>query len=145
MNLPTYITGTTQTKAYRVLREHVYGVLTQYDLTPSYWSMLGIIAKARNGIRQVEIAHTMHVKAPLVTIMAHKLQERGLIHRVQNQFDARAKLLALTPSGKKFVKTVETALQGQLEQLLSGLTETDLVAYHKVLTTIIANDSAIRK
>ncbi len=145
MNLPTYITGTTQTKAYRILREHVYSVLTQYDLTPSYWSMLGVITIARNGIRQVEIAHTMHVKAPLVTIMAHQLQERGLIHRVQNQFDARAKLLALTPSGKRFVKTVETALQKQLNLLLSGLTEKDLTAYHKVLTTIIANDTTLRK
>lgn len=144
MNLPTYIAGTVQTKAYRVLRERVYNILTQYDLSPSYWSMLGVIAQARNGIRQVEIAHTMHVKAPLVTIMAHKLQEHGYIHSVQNQFDARAKLLALTPSGKKFVKTVEAALHKQLEVLLSGLTEKDLVIYHKVLTTIIANDIALR-
>ena len=73
-------------KAYRLLRQHVYAVLTEYDLTPSYWSMLGIITEARDGIRQVDIARTMHVKAPLVTSMAKQLQGRDLIHSVQNQF-----------------------------------------------------------
>src|SRR5580698_3480568 len=100
MNLPTYITGTVQTKAYRVLREHVYEVLSEYDITPSYWSMIGIIMQARDGVRQAEIAQAMHVKAPLITIMARQLQERSIIQSVQNQFDARAKLLAVTPEGK---------------------------------------------
>jgi DNA-binding MarR family transcriptional regulator len=145
MDLPTYITGTTQTKAYRLLREHVYGVLEQYDLTPTYWSMLGVIMQARDGVRQAEIARTMHVKAPLVTAMARKLQDRDIVQSVQNQFDARAKLLAVTPSGKKFIKTVEIDLHHTLDKLLVGLTENDLRAYHKVLTTIITNDEIIRK
>ena len=140
MNLPTYITGTVQTQAYQALREHVYGVLSEYDLTPSYWSMLGIIMEARNGVRQAEIARAMHVKAPLITVMARQLQKREIVQSVQNQFDARAKLLAITPEGKKFVKTVEQALYKELNGLLTGLTEKDLMTYHKVLTTIIAND-----
>lgn len=145
MNLPTYITGTVQTKAYSLLREHVYSILTQYELTPTYWSMLGIIMQARDGVRQAEIAEAMRVKAPLITVMARQMEERGIVQSVQNQFDARAKLLAITPEGKKIIKTVEAALHQTLDQLLSGLTEKDLIAYHKVLTTIIANDAAIKK
>jgi DNA-binding MarR family transcriptional regulator len=145
MFLPTYVTSNIQTKAYRLLREHVYGVLTQHELTPSHWSMLGIIHQGRDGVRQVEVAEAMHVKAPLVTALARFLQERGLIQSVQNQFDARAKLLALTPAGKKFIKTVEADLYIELEKLLSGLTEEDMKTYNKVLTTIIANDSDLRK
>src|ERR1700752_3058886 len=99
MDLPTYITGTAQKKSYLLLREHVYNVLEEYDLTPSYWSMLGIIMAAKDGVRQVEIARTMHVKAPLVTAMSRQLREKGLVQSVQNQFDARAKLLAITPNG----------------------------------------------
>jgi DNA-binding MarR family transcriptional regulator len=145
MNLPTYITGTTQTKAYRLLREHVYSVLDQYELTPTHWSMLGIIMQARDGVRQVEIAHALHVKPPLVTAMVRQLQDRGIVQSVQNQFDARAKLLAVTADGKKFMKTVETDLNKTLARLLVGLTENDLITYHKVLTTIIVNDAALRK
>ncbi len=145
MDLPTYITGTIQVKAYRLLREYVSAVLAEYALTPTHWSMLGTIMQARDGIRQVEIAHTMHVKAPLVTTMARQLQERGLVQSVQNQFDARAKLLAMTPSGRKLVRTVELDLNKAINTLLTGLTESDLIVYHKVLTTIIANDEALQK
>jgi MarR family transcriptional regulator for hemolysin len=144
MNLPTYITGTMQTQAYRLLREHVYAVLAQYELTPTYWSMLGIILEARDGVRQVEIAKAMNVKAPLITAMAKQMEERNILQSVQNQFDARAKLLAITPEGRKLMKQVETELYHALGKLLTGLTEADLITYHKVLTTIVANDAAIK-
>ncbi|MGC1176470.1 MAG: MarR family transcriptional regulator [Candidatus Saccharimonadales bacterium] len=145
MNLPTYITSTVQTQAYRLLREHIYAVLSQYDLTPTYWSTLGIIFEARDGVRQVDIAQELYVKAPLVTTMARELERRGLVQSVQNQFDARAKLLALTPAGKKLMKNVEADLEARLKKLLNGLTERDLVAYHKVLTTIVSNDTLLKK
>lgn len=145
MNLPTYITGSTQTKAYRVLREHVRSVLREYELTPTHWSMLGIILQAKTGVRPVDIANSLHVKAPLVTAMAQSLEERGLVKSVQNQFDARAKLLAVTPRGKRFVKNVDTALSELLGQLLKGLTESELTAYRKVLTTIISNDAVLKQ
>ncbi|MDL2363013.1 MAG: MarR family transcriptional regulator [Patescibacteria group bacterium] len=145
MNLPTYITGSMQSQAYRTLREHVYTVLEQYELTPTYWSMLGSIIEAKDGVRQVEIARELHVKAPLITAMAKHLEDRNIVQIVQNQFDARAKLLALTPEGKKLIKQIETDLHSHLQQLLTGLTEDDMKTYHKVLTTIVANDAAIAK
>lgn len=143
MNLPTYITGTTQALAYRLLREQVYEVLGRYDLTPTYWSMLGVIIEARDGVRLADIARTLHVKAPLVTNMARTLESRELVKSVPNQFDARAKLLAVTPAGKKFSRDVEQDLRETLKVLLSGLTESELAAYHKVLTTIITNAQAL--
>ena len=144
MTLPTYVTSTTQTKAYRLLREHVYAVLSEYGLTPTHWSMLGIITEARDGVRHVEISDLLHVKPPLVTAMTKQLLEQGMIRSVQNQFDARAKLLALSPTGKLFVKNVEAAMNIALGKLLVGLTEQDLITYQKVLTTIIANDELLR-
>jgi len=139
MNLHTYIAGTIQTKAYRLLRQEVVEVLSGYELTPTYWSMLGIIMESKDGIRQTDVAKHLQVKPPLVTMMTRELQTRGLIVSVTNQFDARAKLLTTTPAGKKFVKTVEANLSKMLNNLLSGLTEADMVTYQKVLTTIIAN------
>ncbi|HSW85613.1 MAG TPA: MarR family transcriptional regulator [Candidatus Saccharimonadales bacterium] len=145
MDLPTYMAGNIQAKAHRQLREHVYEVLDKYELTPTYWSMLGIITHARDGVRQTEIARDLHVKAPLVTLMARKLQDKGFVTSVKNQFDARAKLLAITPEGKKYIKTVESALNKSLSQLLKGLTEDDLATYHKVLVTIINNSESPRR
>lgn len=139
MNLHTYVTGTIQTRAYRLLRQQVIEVLERYELTPTYWSMLGIILEARDGIRQTDVAKQLQVKPPLVTMMARELQNRGLITSVTNQFDARAKLLTTTPAGKKYIKNVEANLSKMLDNLLDGLTEKDMATYQKVLTTIISN------
>lgn len=139
MKLHTYINGTIQSRSVRLLRQRVIAILSTYDLTPTYWSMLGIIFEARDGIRQTDIANALQVKPPLITMMTRELQSRDLIKVVPNQFDARAKLLTTTPAGKKYVKGVETALSKMLEGLLEGLTESDMLTYQKVLTTIIAN------
>jgi MarR family transcriptional regulator for hemolysin len=144
MNLPTYIAGTLQTRAYAILRTHVYDILAKDDITPSHWSMLGIIVEARDGIRQSEVAKAMSVKPPLITVMVRYLEGRGLIQTVPNQFDARAKLLSVTPEGKKLIKQTDLDLSRRLERLLTGLTESDLFAYHKVLSTIIANDKIVK-
>lgn len=139
MNLHTYVTGTIQTRAYRLLRQQVIEVLSIYDLSPTYWSMLGIIYESRDGIRQTDVASALQVKPPLVTMMTRELQNRDLIVAVTNQFDARAKLLTTTPAGKKYIKTVEANLSKMLDNLLDGLNEADMLTYQKVLTTIIAN------
>jgi MarR family transcriptional regulator for hemolysin len=144
MNQPTYIIGSVQTRAYALLRENVYSVLEKYDITPTYWSMLGIIMEARDGIRQAEVARLMNVKAPLITLMAREMQNRGYVQSVHNQFDARAKLLSVTAQGKKFIKSTDIELQKQLSYLLTGLTENDLIIYQKVLTTIVSNAEKLK-
>jgi MarR family transcriptional regulator for hemolysin len=144
MELPTYLSGTIQIKAYRILRAYVYDVLSEHAMTPTHWSMLGIILQAKDGVRQVEIAKTLVVKPPLITVMVRDLQQRGIVTSVQNQFDARAKLLAVTPEGKKLIRIIENELNHVLSQLLRGLSEDDLEAYHKVLVTIADNDRRLR-
>jgi len=143
MNLPTYITGTIQTKSYAILRENVYVVLDKRDITPTYWAMLGVIFEAKDGIRQAAVAKAMNVKPPLITIMVRQMEQRGIIQTVQNQFDARAKLLSVTPEGKRFMKDTESELNKQLTMLLVGLTESDMRTYQKVLLTIISNGSSL--
>jgi DNA-binding MarR family transcriptional regulator len=145
MNLPTYITGTIQTRAYVILRENVFYVLNSHNVTTTQWSMLGITLEAKDGIRQADVAKKMNVKPPLITVLVRQLEERKLLQTAPNQFDARAKLLSVTSDGKKFIKTTELELHKVIDKLLIGLTEKDLITYHKVLNTIIANDLTNKK
>jgi DNA-binding MarR family transcriptional regulator len=143
MNLPSYLSGAIFTKAYRVLRNHVIICLARYELTPTTWSLLGIVVTAQDGIRLKEVASKLGVKAPLVTMMAHGLIERELITRIPHPIDKRAKLLVMTQKGKRFVKAVENELSTELSYLLRGLTEDDLDTYKRVLDTIISNGSEL--
>lgn len=145
MSLPTYITGPLQTRAYGALRENVFRVLSKYDINPSQWFMIGFIIEAKDGIRQVDVAKQMGVKPPLITVMVKELEKRKLITTIQSQFDSRTKLIGITPEGKKLVKGVESELHDHLLKLLSGLTESDMIIYHKVLSTIVANDITLKR
>lgn len=142
---PSYLSATLQTTAYRILREHVYAVLGKHHLTPTTWSLLGIIAEAKNGIRHTEIANKLYMKPPQVTHIVQQLQAEGVVTSVANQFDGRAKLLVLTNKGKRFVRRTEEEMRVQLGTLLDGLTENDMVIYDKVLRTIVMNDEIMRK
>lgn len=139
MHIPTYLTGAIFAKSYKALRDTVTRGLGKHGMSPTTWSFLGAIAASPNGIRLVELADKLAVKAPFVTAMANDMVDRGLVERAQHQFDRRAKLLVLTKKGKQFVADVEADVEAELSQLLVGLTESDLKAYQKVLETIIAN------
>lgn len=144
IHTPTYLMGAIQATAYRILREHVYAVLATSGITATAWSLLGVVAGAKNGIRQVEIARALRIQAPQVTLTIKELSAREYIQGTKNQFDARARLFVLSPKGKKFMRATESALALSLTGLLDGLTEQDMLVYQKVLKTIIANDEMMK-
>ena len=136
------LTGIVATKGSRLLRDDIQAVLSQYDLSAMDWSMLAVLAAARNGVQHAYVAEELHVKAPFVTALAGPLLKRKLIRSVPSQFDARGKLLALSPDGKKLRRTVENALNRRLAQILSGVSLNELKAYDKLMRTVIANHTA---
>lgn len=106
--------------------------------------MVGIISDARDGIRPAEVARVMNVKAPLITLLTKELQNREIIQVSSNQLDARAKLLSVTPKGKKIIKAIDAELEVKLKPLLNGLSDSDITAYFKVLTAIVENGEHLR-
>jgi MarR family transcriptional regulator, transcriptional regulator for hemolysin len=141
MNLPSYISGSIFIKANRILRNEVYACLDVYSLTATAWSLLGIVSSEHDGIRLTSVAKRLGVKAPLITMMADDLIERDLVKRIPHHTDGRAKLLVITPAGKRFVTKLEAELSKMLIKLLDGVSEQDLAGYQKVLETIITNGS----
>jgi DNA-binding MarR family transcriptional regulator len=141
MNIPSYKSSILLTKAYRVLRLRVYASLQEYELNPTQWSLIGIVNDSKDGIRLSEVASVLGVKAPLITTIVHTLSKRGILNRIPNQIDARAKLLVITPKGKTLVKEIENSLTTTLSSLLGNLTKEEMLVFQKVLETIIKNEN----
>ncbi|HET7630260.1 MAG TPA: MarR family transcriptional regulator [Candidatus Saccharimonadales bacterium] len=141
MNIPSYMSGTIFAKAHKALRQAVRGCLNQHGLTPTDWNFLGAVLNAPDGIRLVKLADHLGVKAPLVTAIANRLIAQGLVQRIPHHTDRRAKLLVITPEGKRFVDRVERDMDGALKQLMTGVSVDDLTAYQRVLDTIIINST----
>lgn len=141
MNIPSYLSGAIFMKAYRLLRMNVTSCLSQFGINPTSWVLLGIIRETKDGVRLVEVANTMNVKAPLVTTLVQDLIAKDLIELLPHRTDKRVKLLMLTPTGKVFMKKVEVAMEKSLSGILAGVTPADLTGFEAVLEAIIANSS----
>lgn len=126
-------------KAYRLLRVNVTGCLSEFGINPTSWVLLGIIRETKDGVRLIEVANSMNVKAPLVTTLVQDLIAKELIELLPHRTDKRVKLLMLTPIGKTFMKKVEAAMERSLGGILAGVTAQELSAFEKVLDTIIVN------
>lgn len=141
MNIPTYLSGALFMKAYRLLRANVTNSLVEYGINPTSWVLLGIIREAKDGIRLVEVANLMNVKAPLVTTLVQDLIALELIELLPHNTDKRVKLLMPTNEGKVFMKKVETTLEKSLSGILAGATPADLAGFEAVLEAIINNST----
>lgn len=139
MTQPSYFSGLLFTKAHRLVRARIYGVLDSYGLNPSYWAILGATVSATEGIRLATVAKLMDVKAPLVTMLATELIEQGLINRVPHHTDKRAKLLVATAKGKKLALQIETELTAEIAALMKGVSAREAKSFETTLEAIISN------
>ena len=99
------------------------------------------IRESKDGVRLIEVANTMNVKAPLVTTLVQDLIAKELIELLPHHSDKRVKLLMLTPNGKQFMKKVETAMEKSLQGILAGTTKDDLKGFESVLEAIVSNSA----
>lgn len=139
MNLPTYTSGILFSKAHRLVRARVDDVLDEYGLNPIHWSILGATMQAAEGIRLAGVAELLGVKAPVVTTEANQLIKRGLVRRIPHHTDKRAKLLVITPEGKRIGATIDRKLSQQIGAMLNGVSEEDIAGFQKTLEIIIKN------
>jgi len=139
MNIPTYLSGLLQVKAYRVLQMMAQEVLQHFDLKPTQWSIMGQLYANKAGLRAADVAEALGVEGALVTMMVQELVKRDLIAKTAHINDGRARMLKLTLKGRAVVDHIERVLNANLKQLLHGVTSDDLLAYQRVLETIIAN------
>lgn len=145
MNIPSYLSGALFMKAYRLLRANVTDCLNAYEINATSWVLLGIIRETKDGVRLIEVANTMNVKAPLVTTLVQDLIAKDLIELLPHHTDKRVKLLMLTSTGKIFMKKVEIAMEKSLRGILAGTTPKDLKGFEAVLEAIITNSPGNNK
>lgn len=142
MNVPTYMIGILQVRAYRMLQSYVQAVLDNFDLNSTQWSILGLVSETTEGIRVMDVAERLGVEAPLVTMLSRPLIERDILKKVQPAADNRARLLVITPLGEQLVRDVEKILFDRLQILIRGVSEQEMDTYKKVLESIVSNGSA---
>lgn len=119
-------------RAYDRLRAFEDALFSQHDLTPQQYNALRLLRGAHpEKLATLDLAGRLVSRAPDITRLLDKLQERGLIERDRPADNRRVVRVGITEAGLKLVRELEEpVLECHTRQLghLSRRELTDLVA-----------------
>jgi MarR family transcriptional regulator for hemolysin len=108
----------------RLLRRRFEEESRIHGVTLPQWRALAQIAKS-GGISQVALAGLIDSDPMTVSGVLDRLEKRGLIERVPDPGDNRAKLARITPEGTELVTTAREVGRKLFEGALQGVSEKD--------------------
>jgi DNA-binding MarR family transcriptional regulator len=114
-------------------------VLEQNGL--SMWGYSVLVALDRSAIRtQAALAEAIGADKTRIIAILDELQDKGLIERVPDPEDRRARLLAITKEGRKVKDATQAAIQRGEERWLSTLSAADRATFLRILQELSGVD-----
>ncbi len=100
----------------------------------SMWGYIVLTALAEEPVRtQAALADAIGADKTRIIGVLDELQERDLIRREPDPADRRARLLTLTPAGRRLHGRVRRAIRQREERLLADFPPADRAAFLRVL------------
>jgi DNA-binding MarR family transcriptional regulator len=100
----------------------------------SMWGYSVLVALDRSAIRtQAALADAIGADKTRIIAFLDELQENGLIERVPDPDDRRARILAITKEGRRFKEAIQAEIQRGEERWLGTLSATDRAAFLRIL------------
>ena len=100
----------------------------------SMWGYSVLLALDRSAIRtQAALAEAIGADKTRIIAILDELQQNGLIERVADPEDRRARLLAITKEGRRVKEATQAAIQRGEERWLGTLSATDRAVFLRVL------------
>ncbi len=133
--ITTYQSGVAQASAFRVIKRHTAHLLKDYNLTCMQWFTIGTVLDAgTEGIRISDLAKKLDTTLAYMTTTVNLLESRDILIKRTHEYDARTKLVAVTPKYIKTCTKIEKALRTRLREVLYGdITPEEIKVYVKVL------------
>lgn len=82
--------------------------------------------------------------APAITVAVNDLENRGLVERQPHPDNRRAKLVSLTPAGRKLVELIHRTVRDDAPSAFQHLSKTDLAHLRRILERINTDEQADR-
>lgn len=100
-------------------------------------SVLAVLHTADEPLRIGEIARRMQVVGPHVTRQLHELERRGLVHRVADPDDQRARLVELTPAGAAAADRYLRTIVGWFAEVVADWPAEDRRTFGRLLSRFV--------
>jgi DNA-binding MarR family transcriptional regulator len=114
-------------------------VLEEHGL--SMWGYSVLLALDRSAIRtQAALAEAIGADKTRIIAILDELQQRGLIERMADPEDRRARLLTITDEGRRVKEAAQAEIQRGEERWLGTLSATDRAVFLRVLQELSGLD-----
>lgn len=110
----------------------------QTGITVDQWVILKIIEE-RKQISQVELAQVSQKDTASITRILDLLQKKGLIQRIDDEYDRRKYMISLTGEGTEFVMRNLPFINRIRGQIVQGLSQEEIQALKSILDKIRQN------
>jgi DNA-binding MarR family transcriptional regulator len=107
-----------------LVEEELFG---RYDLTPQQYNALRLLrGEDDKKLATLALASRLVSRAPDITRLLDKLEERGLIQRERPSDNRRVVLIGLTPAGRTLLADLDTQVRACHERQLGHLPQEEL-------------------
>jgi len=107
----------------------------------SMWGYSVLVALDRSAIRtQAALAEAIGADKTRIIAILDELQDKGLIERMPDPEDRRARLLAITKDGRRVKEATQAAIQRGEERWLGRLSPSDRAAFLRILQELSGVD-----
>ena len=125
----------------RLLKRRFAENTREYGLTMPQWRVLAQLKHAGE-LSQVTLANLVESDPMTVSRMIERLEGTGLVNRISDPQDSRAKLVRLTDAARDLFEEIKPSGLAVYEEALKGLSAAERKALFAALKRIQANMSA---
>jgi MarR family transcriptional regulator, lower aerobic nicotinate degradation pathway regulator len=128
-------------RLWRATHTRIGEKLESIGLTPASFGVLNLLAK-RDAMIQQEIGRAIGIDPSTMVALLDGLEGAGLVTRTPNPSDRRARVVAVTPKGRKALERGRK-LNGEVEdEVLNGLSKTERRELLDLLRQALASSPA---
>lgn len=128
----------------RLWRRAANQMLDRFDLSHATAAPLLALKRLGGRARQGAVADETGIEGPSMVRLMDLLVEEGLVTRVEDSSDRRAKIVSLTPAGEERLRAIREIIDPMREELIAGIPPADLHRAVDVLRQVQARLEAPR-
>lgn len=124
-------------------RAHLDRRLSEFGLTDARWVTLLHLARGGDGLTQKDLAARVGVGGPTLVRTLDRLEREGVVVRVGDVQDRRAKTVHLTAKAIPVLRLIEETAAAVRSELLDGISAAELELCLAVFDRVAANLAAM--
>jgi DNA-binding MarR family transcriptional regulator len=135
-------------RAFGSLRKAMEPYFARFGISRPQWAVLITLHRlevegGRGGMRLRDLGERLFIQPPSVTGVVDRLERDGLVARSKVEDDLRVRRVQLTDEGRAVIERVLAVHAGEIQALMSGLTERQQATLARLLDQLDAHLKSI--